>query len=143
MNLRQIDAFLERHSAGWSPFKGDFKISKGSFKRNPLDELVGKKSWIGKGWNSIDSFAQGIGGRAGDAVGIKTDVTRERTRQEEEAITAARKAAHDAEVAQLAQGALGAVDLRRRRGSYATRLTGSPGMGGASPGSTGKTMLGQ
>jgi hypothetical protein len=85
--------------------------------------------------------------KAGSVAGITTpgQSAENKTASANEAaqIAAARKAAHDAEVAQLAEGALGAVGLRRRRGSYATRLTGSPGMGGASPGSTGKTMLGQ
>jgi hypothetical protein len=55
-----------------------------------------------------------------------------------EASAAAKKAAHDAEVAQLAQNTMGAVQMRRRRGLYATILTGT----GASPQSSGKTVLG-
>jgi hypothetical protein len=55
---------------------------------------------------------------------------------------AARVAAHNAEVDQLSQTALGAVNMRRRRGGAATMLTGSPMMG-SSPGSSGKTLLSQ
>jgi hypothetical protein len=89
----------------------------------------------------------GVINQAGSAVGVTTPgqsaENKAASANEAAQIAAARKAAHDAEVAKLAEGALGSVGLRRRRGSYATRLTGSPGMGGASPGSTGKTMLGQ
>lgn len=55
--------------------------------------------------------------------------TDEANRQE----VAARQAAHDAEVAQLAKDSLGAVSLRRRRGAYSMLLTGQPPlMGGKS-----------
>jgi hypothetical protein len=73
--------------------------------------------------------------------GGKADVKKEDEASVNTAIAAARKAAHDAEVAQLAQGALGTIALRRRRGSYATQLTGASM--GSNPTSTGKTLLSQ
>lgn len=59
---------------------------------------------------------------------------------EASALAAARKAAHDAEVAQLSQGALGSVAFRRRRGIYASMFTGTPALAASS---TGKTLLSQ
>ena len=44
MNLRHIDEFLEKHSVGWHPLQGDFRISKSTFRRNPLDVLFGGES---------------------------------------------------------------------------------------------------
>jgi len=88
----------------------------------------------------------GLVNKVGATVGITTpgqSVENKKASAAEAAqINAARKAAHDAEVEQLGQNALGVVNLRKRRGSAATMLTGSPMMGG-SPGSTGKTMLSQ
>jgi len=78
----------------------------------------------------------------GNKAGVVSGVTEQQVSAETQSqeITA-RKAAHDAEVAQLAAGALGTVALRRKRGPAATMLTGST-MGGT-PVSTGKTMLSQ
>jgi hypothetical protein len=138
MNLRQIDEFLEKHSAGWKPFKGDFRITKSSFRNNPLDDLVGRDSMIGHVYRGISD----LGDAGGQAVGYKTPQVKEGERMEAlTAENAARKAAHDAEVARLAEGSLGAIALRRRRGSMATMLTGSS-MGG-NLASTGKTLLSQ
>ena len=113
-------------------------FSSGGFFSKVGDDLIGRNSSIGKAYRGFSN----IGAQAGDQMGIKTQATDAREAAEAAAIAAARRAAHDAEVAQLSEGALGAVNLRRRRGSYATRLTGTPTMG-ASPVSTGKTMLSQ
>ena len=79
----------------------------------------------------------------GNPGGIVSGVTKQQRAADEAAqIAAARKAAHDAEVAQLSQDSLGSIALRKRRGGYATMLTGSPMMG-SNPGSSGKTLLSQ
>ena len=90
-----------------------------------------------------------VGGPAGAAVGFKAGLnqgkkfeTRRMDADVGEASAAARQAAHDAEVAQLAKDALGPAALRKRRGSYATRLTGTPTMGSNFE-ATGKTLLSQ
>lgn len=102
------------------------------------DDLIGRNSSIGKAYRGIAN----MGGKAGDMMGIETQYTEGEQAKEAAQIAAARKAAHDAEVEQLSKGALGAVSLRRRRGSAALMPTGSP-VTGSSPGSTGKTLLSQ
>ena len=137
MNLRHIDDMFERHSAGWNPFKGNFRISKSSFRNNPLDALFGRNSDIGKFYRGFSNF----GGQVGDKMGIHTQATDARNQAEADATAAARKAAHDTEVARLSQNALGAVAMRRRKGMmYASMFTGTPAL---SAPSTGKTLLSQ
>lgn len=96
------------------------------------------KGTFGKIVHPLSKFGEGV-----QATYTKSGPAYDAAKQaEREQIQAAKIAAHDAEVAQLAQNTLGSVNLRKRRGSYATMLTGSPMMGG-SPGSTGKTLLSQ
>jgi len=135
MNLRHIDEFLETHSAGWKPFKGDFRLSKGSFKS--LGRVAAGLFTGGAAFGAVGAAA---GAQAGEGQNQNL-VMKGQATKEAEAAAAARKAAHDAEVARLAEGSLGAIALRRRRGSAATRLTGSSMGGNAAP--TGKTLLSQ
>lgn len=104
--------------------------------------LAGRDSWLGKralaGTEEYDFWKDVAGIKTGYEIGAK----KVEKQQEEAGIVVARKAAHDAEVAQLAQDSMGAVSMRRRRGMYATMLTGTPMMG-SSPGPSGKTMLSQ
>ena len=111
--------------------------SKGIFYKAGND-LIGRNSFIGRGYNAISDFGE----KAGAGMGIHTAAVTDANMARDAAERAARKAAHDAEVAKLSENALGSVNIRRRRGSSATRLTGTPTMG-ASPASTGKTMLSQ
>jgi hypothetical protein len=111
---------------GWNPLKKSWGIN-----------VFGRTGVIGKAYNQFVS----MGERAGDKAGIETNTTKDRAANEAAQIAAARLAAHNAEVARLAVGALGTIALRRRRGSATTMLTGSS-MGG-NPTSTGKTLLSQ
>ena len=106
---------------------------------------------LNKGWNAIGGGILGTMkdstvDRArsllqGDMGGTFSGVTRQQAaRAASEAEALARRAAHDAEVAQLSQAALGAVAMRRRKGMYASMFTGTPAL---SAPSTGKTLLSQ
>lgn len=101
------------------------------------DDIVGKGSLIGRTYRGISQFGEDVG----HGVGIHTATTSSMRWQEEEGKRRAAKAAHDAEVAQLALDSLGSVARRRRRGFYSTILTGSPGVGTPQGPST-KTVLG-
>ena len=77
------------------------------------------------------------------AAGLFTYLDSQKTQAKEDlkkGEIASAKAAHDAEVARLAENSLGAVAIRRRRGAYASMFTGTPAL--AAP-STGKTLLSQ
>lgn len=126
---------------GWgrlNPFKKKFWTTGGIFS--------GRNFLTGGAADLIMSMSKGGGGTILDknkplTPGGKGDVQKQIDADVAAQETAARVAAHNAEVAELAKGALGSVDLRRRRGSYATRLTGSSM--GSNPASTGKTLLSQ
>ncbi len=120
---------------------------------------------IGGGWGiskALDRGWSGIGGKVllgtmkdsvldraksllrGDVKGAMSGVTKDQIAADTASrIAAARLAAHNAEVDQLAQSALGSVALRRRKGAAATMFTGTPGLMGANPVPTGKTLLSQ
>jgi len=113
----------------------------------------GVSKTLNKGWNAFGRYVLPIAtlsvkdrlqnAMAGDFSGALSGVSKGQIAADAAAAeSAARKAAHDAEVQRLADQALGSVSLRRRRGSYATRLTGTSGIA-SSPTSTGKTLLSQ
>jgi len=110
---------------GWNPFKDSWHIPGG---RATVNRSIG---WFGRNTKLDTDIKQDPKG--------DTNVANAKFAEES---AAARRAAHDAEVAQLTKDFLGPVSLRRRRGSYATMLTGAPSMG-SSPGSSGKTLLSQ
>lgn len=107
----------------------------------PLTGFGLLRSATGRGPSGM---AAGLFDKGASAVGITTPgqsvENKKASAAEESAANAARRAAHDAEVAQLAQGALGSVSLRRRKGMYASMFTGTPAL---SAPSTGKTLLSQ
>ena len=119
MNLRHIDEFLERHSAGWHPFKGDFRISKSSFRRNPLKDLFGKESLIGQGYRGISDL-----GKAGaGAVGYETPEARgDREEKERNARAEAEAAVKQAEFEASRRAGLEKLALKRRRGFGASMI---------------------
>jgi len=112
MNLRHIDEFLERYSAGWNPFKGDFRISKGSFRRNPLREMFGG-----------DTLLADLGNTFAGAVGYETPWAR-RSREEEErnAQAEAEAAVKQAEFEASTRAGLEKLALKRRRGFGASMI---------------------
>ncbi len=107
--------------------------------------IFGRDSWMGKRMIA-SSKSQGVASDfLSSAGGAIQHAQRNREADkviakagEDAAILAAKKAAHDTEVAQLSQDSLGAVSMRRRRGLYATMLTGV----GSNPMPTGKSVLG-
>ena len=133
MNLRHIDEMFERHSAGWKPFSGDFKIG-----RNPIKRVGGAFTGVlRQGYE----FVKDASDTGYNLIGTKSPDEKARdANAENAAIAAARKAAHDTEVAQLSQASLGSVAMRRRKGLYASMFTGTPAL---SAPSTGKTLLSQ
>jgi len=133
MNLRHIDAFLEQHSAGWKPFSGDFKLDKDSLKH------AGR---VALGYFTGTGIAGAAGGLAGAQAAEGKNIAIATKKAAADAEDAAYKAAHASEVSALGATAAEALRNKRRRGLYATILTGSgPSMG--SPGSSsGKSTLG-
>ncbi len=123
---------------GWNPvksFTGFLSDAWRKVEKQPND-LFGRGSLIGKTYRGISD----LGAKVGDKVGINTSATDKRNAEEASQIAAARKAAHDAEVARLAEGSFGAVAMRRRKGMYASMFTGTPTL---STPNTGKTLLSQ
>ena len=119
MNLRHIDEFLERHAAGWNPFKGDFRISKGSFKNNPLEDLFGKNSMIGHGYLGIADLGKASAG----AVGYQTPEAKgDKKAEEESARSAAAAAIKQAEFEASKREGLERLALKRKKGFGASML---------------------
>ena len=119
MNLRHIDEFLEMHAAGWHPFKGDFRISKSSFKNNPLDALFGRGSLIGKGYRGISD----LGTYGGAMVGYKSPEYKSKmATKEREAQAAAEAAVKQAEFEASRRAGLKRLALKRKRGFGASMI---------------------
>jgi hypothetical protein len=123
---------------------GNFGISK--FLNKGWRAVKGPLSWVSPlTWahtsTSVKDRASAAtqGDMAGTVSGVSKDVIEKGAKAAE---AAALKKAHDEEVASLGAGAAEALRNKRRRGLYATILTGSgPTMG--SPGSSsGKSTLG-
>ena len=119
MNLRHIDEFLEKHAAGWKPFKGDFRISRSSFRRNPLDDLFGGQSIIGHTYKGISD----LGGAFAGAVGYETPEARgDREEKERKAQAEAEAAVKQAEFEASRRAGLKKLMLKRKRGFGASMI---------------------
>ena len=119
MNLRHIDEFLEKHAAGWKPFKGDFRISRSSFRRNPLEDLFGRESLIGHTYKGISDLGKTFAG----AVGYETPEARgDREEEERRARAEAVAAAKQAEFEASQRAGLEKLMLKRRRGFGASMI---------------------
>ena len=120
MNLQGIDDFIVRVSAGWKPFGGNFKISKHSFRNNPLDDMFGKNSVVGKGYRGISD----LGDASANAVGYTT--TSQDAKNRNQAMNAASAAAAQIKQqeyqASAAEG-LARLAMKRRRGFGASMMT--------------------
>ena len=123
MNLRQIDLFLTRHTAGWKPFSGDFRISKGGLKKgfDPYTSFFSKYTPIG-GFGTVESaFRHGdpdspAGSLAG-AVGYKTPAAKgEQQGLDAKADAAAAADIRQAEFEASAKAGLERLALKRKRG---------------------------
>ena len=122
MDLRHIDELIEKHSAGWQPlekhsrgwhpFKGDFRISKSSFRRNPLEDLFGR-----------DTLLADLGNTVASTVGYETPWAR-RSREEEErnAQAEAEATVKQAEFEASKRAGLEKLMLKRRRGFGASMI---------------------
>lgn len=114
--------------------------------------VAGRNTWLGRraaGFGkpsgtsfmdlSRDFLASNMGAIQHIQKNRETDATI-KAEKETGQIAAANKAAHDAEVARLAENSLGAVAIRRRKGMYASMFTGTPTL---SAPNTGKVLLSQ
>ena len=106
-------------SQGWHPFKGNFRISKGSFKNNPLDALFGRGSLIGKIYRGISDL-----GAYGEAmVGYKSpEYKSEMAIKKREARAAAEAAVKQAEFEASRRAGLKRLALKRKRGFGASMI---------------------
>lgn len=123
MNLRQIDEFLERHSAGWKPFGGDFRISKqGLFGGNPYEKIVGPDvTNFYKGVYGYDSGGWlNFGGRKEQVSG--KDPKDEATAEAGKAQAAAEAAIKQAEFEASQREGFSRLALKRRKGFAASML---------------------
>lgn len=119
MNLRQIDDFLERHAAGWNPFKGNFRISKSSFRNNPLDDLFGQNSMIGHAYLGLSDLGNASAGAVGyDTPEVKGDIKAAK----ESSDAAAAAAIKQAEFEASRKAGLERLALRRRKGFGASMI---------------------
>ena len=119
MNLRHIDEFLEKHSAGWNPFKGNFRISRSSFRRNPLEDLFGRESLIGHTYQGISDLGNTFAG----VVGYETPEARgDREEKERRARAEAAAAVKQAEFEASRRAGLEKLMLKRRRGFGASMI---------------------
>ena len=128
MNLRHIDEFLERHSAGWNLFKGNFRISRSSFRRNPLEDLFGGQSMIGHGYKGISD----LGNAGAGAVGYETPEAKgDRVAAERNAKAAAEAAAKQAEFEASRRAGLERLAQKRKKGFGASMIV-NPTLGSSS-----------
>ena len=113
---------------------------------NPVKSFTGFLSDTARSARNITKGA-GVGslfGPAGQLIGAKKGMDVNAAEKSADAFAAAsnaaKKAAHDAEVARLAENSIGAVAMRRRKGMYASMFTGTPSL---STPNAGKTLLSQ
>ncbi len=119
MNLRQLDEHLERHTAGWNLFKGDFRISRSSFRRNPLDDLFGRGSLIGEGYRGISDLGNAGAGAVGyETPEVKTDIAEKNKQAAADTAAAIKQAEFEAS----ARAGLERLALKRRKGFAAAML---------------------
>lgn len=135
MNLRHIDEFLEKHSAGWKPFKGDFRIGG-----NPLKQGL---SYFSKytpfgGYGAVESaFTHGdpnspAGSLAG-AVGYNTPAAKgAMTDAQNKAIAEADAAVKQAEFEASKKAGLERLALKRKKGFGGSMIV-NPSLGSTSP----------
>jgi hypothetical protein len=128
MNLRHIDEFLEKHSAGWKPFRGDFRISKSSLRHNPLDDLVGRGSLIGKAYRGFSDF----GTYGGAKLGYESpEYKHKMSAKASEAEATAEAAAKQAEFEASKRAGLERLALKRKKGFGASMIV-NPSLGSTS-----------
>ena len=128
MNLRHIDEFLEKHAAGWNLFKGDFRISRSSFRRNLLDDLFGGQSLIGHAYKGISD--RGTAGSA--ALGYETPEAKgDRVAAEKKAKAEAEAAAKQAEFEASRRAGLERLAQKRKKGFGASMIV-NPTLGSSS-----------
>ena len=138
MNLWHIDEFLEKHSAGWQPlekhsrgwhpFKGDFRISRSSFRRNPLEDLLGGQSIIGHTYKGISDLGNTFAG----IVGYETPEARgDREEKERRARAEAEAAVKQAEFEASRRAGLERLAQKRKKGFGASMIV-NPTLGSSS-----------
>ena len=125
MNLRHIDEFLEKHSAGWNPFKGDFRIGGNPF-RKPLS-FLSRYTPLGAFGAYESAFTHGdpnspAGALAG-ALGTNTPAARgAATDAQNQARAEAEAAVRQAEFEASKRAGLEKLMLKRRRGFGASMI---------------------